>query len=114
MPSSSVPLPEEPFLKFAKLERRQSGVEKPEVSRLLIDATTKWPLPPLSLPKQEFMERALQLWREEGLPALRLKEPWWGVSLGFWNEVHDRHARAAAAGDYYRAGEDYATQRRPF
>ncbi len=39
--------------------------------------------PPVSLPKKEFMERALKLWEKEGLPELKLKEPWYGYSLGY-------------------------------
>ncbi|MCL5957893.1 MAG: UbiD family decarboxylase, partial [Chloroflexi bacterium] len=42
-------------------------------SAILIDATRKWDYPPISLPKQHFMERAIQLWEGEGLPKLKLK-----------------------------------------
>ena len=38
---------------------------------------------PVSLPKKEFMEWALKLWEKEGLPELKLKEPWYGYSLGY-------------------------------
>ncbi len=49
---------------------------KLEASMVLIDATMKWPFPPLSLPTKEFMDDALRIWQEEGLPRLKLREPW--------------------------------------
>lgn len=95
-----------------KLERRTpTDTYRPEASRLFIDATMKWPYPPLSLPKEEFMHEALRLWQQEGLPKLALKEPWWGVNLGFWSEEHEEHTQAAIKGGHYKAGEDYAQQR---
>jgi len=32
------------------------------------------------------MERGHELWQQLGLPALKPKEPWYGVSLGHWTE----------------------------
>jgi len=93
-------------------ERQAEGADVPQASRLLINAVMKWPYPPVSLPRKEFMEEAMRLWREEGLPELELNEPWFGTNLGFWNEEHERHARAAVEGDHYRAGSDYESQRR--
>ena len=87
--------------------------ERPTTSCLLIDATMKWPYPPVSLPTKEFMEKALRIWQEEGLPELKLIEPWWGVNLGFWSEEHKEHAKAAVRGEHYKAGEDYRKRRRP-
>ena len=84
-----------------------------ERSRVLIDATMEQPYPPLSLPKKEFMDEALHIWQEEGLPQLKLKEPWWGINLGAWSEEEEVLARAAVEGDYYKAGELYAQRRRP-
>ena len=89
------------------------GSERPQASRLLIDATLKWSYPPVSLPKKEFMDEALQIWQREGLPQLRLKEPWWGVNLGYWSDEDEDHAMSAIRGDYYKAGEDYAKKRSP-
>src|SRR4029077_13072552 len=40
-------------------------------STMLIDATLKGPMTPLALPKREFMERALEMWKQLGLPPLR-------------------------------------------
>ena len=57
---------------------------------MLIDATLKWPNPPISLPRKEYMEHARELWEKLGLPELKPKEPWHGVSLGHWSE-EDQH-----------------------
>lgn len=85
----------------------------PQASRLLIDATMKWPYPPVSLPKKQFMEEALQLWKQQGLPPLKLKEPWWGYDLGYWSQEHDNEASLATKGEYYKTGERLAQKRRP-
>jgi 4-hydroxy-3-polyprenylbenzoate decarboxylase len=53
-------------------------------SIMLIDATLKWPNPPISLPRRDYMEHARDLWQRLGLPHLKPKEPWYGVSLGYW------------------------------
>ena len=36
----------------------------PKSSRLLLNATMKWPYLPVSLPKKEYMEEAIQLWQK--------------------------------------------------
>ena len=56
-------------------------------STMLIDATLKYPMPPLALPKREFMESALEIWKELRLPEVRLQQPWHGYSLGDWSEA---------------------------
>lgn len=81
-------------------------------SRLLLNATMKWPYPPVSLPKQEYMNRALQIWKEEKLPPLKLKQPWWGHNLGFWPAEWDEQAAMAVKGDYQAVGDILAKQRR--
>lgn len=92
--------------------RRETGSDSlVESSRLLIDATMKWPYPPVSLPKREFMDEALRLWQEEGLPELNLKEPWWGYNLGYWRPEEDERAEMATRGEYYRTGEIDAENR---
>jgi len=88
--------------------RYQARIEN---SYLLINATLKWPYPPISLPKKEYMEEALKIWKAENLPPLQLKDPWWGYSLGLWSEEEDRHATLAAKGEYYRVGEALAERR---
>jgi 4-hydroxy-3-polyprenylbenzoate decarboxylase len=72
-------------------------------SALLIDATRKRPYPPTSLPAREFMENALGIWQELGLPELTLANPWHGYELGEWSDEDRRNATAAVEGRY--AGE---------
>jgi UbiD family decarboxylase len=80
-------------------------------SAMLIDATAKWDYPPLSLPKQEFMERAKKIWEEEGLPNLHLVKPWYGYSMGFWTDEFEDEAQLALKGEYFQTGEKLANQR---
>ena len=68
-------------------------------SGILIDATRKGPYPPVGLPKKPFMEKALEIWKQEGLPPLALKTPWYGYALGLWNAEDDAMADAIARGD---------------
>ena len=91
---SAVPMPE--------IEAR---VDRPPTAGLLIDATRDWPYPPVSLPKKEFMERARQIWEEEGLPPLTPKVPWYGYSLGYWPEEYEQEAELALKGEHYKTGE---------
>ena len=74
----------------------------PRSTALLIDATMPWPYPPLSLPKREFMERAIEMWQGLQLPSLNLKEPWWGYSLGHWTQEEEQEADLAVAGPALR------------
>jgi len=74
-------------------------------SAVLIDATIKWPYPPVSLPKREFMERALQIWKELNLPELNLVEPWYGYSLGYWPKEFEEDAELILKGEHYKIGE---------
>jgi 4-hydroxy-3-polyprenylbenzoate decarboxylase len=80
-------------------------------SALLVDATRKWEYPPVSLPKKQFMENALKIWEEEGLPKLKLREPWYGYTMGDWPSVYDEEAEMAVRGEYYGTGEKLATQK---
>jgi 4-hydroxy-3-polyprenylbenzoate decarboxylase len=80
-------------------------------SALLIDATRKWDYPPVSLPKKEFMERALQIWREQGLPELKLRNPWYGYTLGAWPSELEDEAELAVRGDYYETGKKLEKKR---
>jgi 4-hydroxy-3-polyprenylbenzoate decarboxylase len=86
----------------------------PRSTALLIDATMPWPYPPLSLPKREFMERALEVWQSLQLPALNLKAPWWGYSLGHWTEEEEKEADLAVQGRHYETGEKQKQTRRRF
>ena len=85
--------------------------EGEEDSTLMIDATMKADLPPLALPKKEYMERAKAIWEELGLPALRPQSPWFGYSLGDWLPQWDEAAKRAATGDYLENGRISETRR---
>ncbi|MFC1870475.1 UbiD family decarboxylase [Chloroflexota bacterium] len=93
--------------------RAETNPEMPESSIMLINATLKWPYPPVSLPTKEFMEKALQLWEKEGLPPLKLTEPWWGHNLGYWSDEDKEKAERAVRGEYYQTGDNVATRRMP-
>lgn len=91
--------------------KREHGGE--EDSTLLMDATMKSDMPPLALPKREYMERARAIWDEIGLPALRPQPPWFGYSLGDWLPQWDQAAERAAHGDYLENGRiSYGQQRK--
>jgi 4-hydroxy-3-polyprenylbenzoate decarboxylase len=73
-----------------------------------------WAYPPLSLPKREFMEHAIEIWQGLQLPALNLKVPWWGYSLGHWTEEEEQEAELAVQGRHYETGEKQKQSRRRF
>ena len=76
-----------------------------EDSTVLIDATMKEDLPPLALPKQEYMERAKKVWEELGLPKLRPQSPWFSSSVGGdWLPQWDAAAKRAVEGRYLENG----------
>jgi 4-hydroxy-3-polyprenylbenzoate decarboxylase len=90
--------------------KREHGGE--EDGTLLIDATMKGDMPPLALPKREYMERAKTLWDELGLPPLRPQPPWFGYSLGDWLPEWDAAAERAVKGQYLENGRLSAKERR--
>jgi 4-hydroxy-3-polyprenylbenzoate decarboxylase len=81
-------------------------------STMLVDATLKHPMSPLALPVREYMERAQAIWKELGLPALTIRQPWHGYSLGDWNETWDLFARNAVAGEWEKNGANTVARRR--
>ncbi len=81
-------------------------------STLLIDATLKHDMPPLALPAREFMEGARKIWLELGLPALTVRAPWHGYTLGDWTQTWESFARRAVAGDWEKNGEETARRQR--
>jgi 4-hydroxy-3-polyprenylbenzoate decarboxylase len=83
-----------------------------EEATMLIDATLKADMPPIALPKREYMEHARELWESLGLPPLKPESPWHGYSLGDWSEEWDAMAKRAAAGDYLENGRRSAQLRR--
>lgn len=88
-----------------------STSEFPPTTSILIDATRKWVYPPTSLPRKEFMERAREIWEEEGLPPLKPKAPWWGDLFGYWPEEYQEEAELALKGEHHRTGEKLARER---
>jgi UbiD family decarboxylase len=91
---------------------RRFGEQAHESSCLLIDATLKWGYPPTSLPKREFMEQAIRLWKREELPALNLNSVYWGYPLGHWGAEDEEEAALAVRGEYLKTGARQAEQRR--
>jgi 4-hydroxy-3-polyprenylbenzoate decarboxylase len=83
-----------------------------EDATLLMDATMKEVLPPLALPKQQYMAQARKLWEELGLPKLRAQAPWFGTPAGEWLRVWDEAAARATAGRYLENGRLSAEERR--
>ena len=72
---------------------------------MLCNAILKEPFPPVSLPKREYMENAKKIWEELGLPKLRPQMPWFGYSLGQWDEELDHEAELAVQGRHFETGE---------
>ena len=83
-----------------------------EEASMLIDATLKADMPPIALPKREYMEGAKELWEKLGLPPLKPEAPWHGYSLGDWNDEWDAMAKRAAEGNYLENGRRSAQYRR--
>jgi UbiD family decarboxylase len=83
-----------------------------EDSTLLMDATMKSDMPPLALPKREYMERAQKIWQELNLGPLRPQAPWFGYSLGDWLPQWDEAAERAAKGHYLDNGLISAKKKR--
>ncbi len=88
-----------------------------EDSNLLINATLKYELPPVSLPKREHMERAMVLWEKltdkYDLPALVMQQPWHGyiITESQWTDEYESEAELAVQGRYYETGEKLAGRR---
>jgi 4-hydroxy-3-polyprenylbenzoate decarboxylase len=71
---------------------------------LMIDATLKADMPPLALPRKEFMSRARVIWEELQLPRLTPQPPWHGYELGDWAEQWTDYAKRAVDGDWETNG----------
>jgi 4-hydroxy-3-polyprenylbenzoate decarboxylase len=85
---------------------REHEAEDETDATMLMDATMKEDLPPLALPKQEYMERARKVWEELGLPKLRPQSPWFGSAAGGdWLPYWDEAAKRAAQGRYLENGK---------
>ena len=81
-------------------------------STVLINATQKGPMPPVALPKQEFMEQAKDLWEALDLPKLRPVSPWHGYSLGVWEDAWQTAADNATASKWEDNGAATWARRR--
>ncbi len=71
----------------------------------MIDATRKFPYPPVALPAKGFMEKAKAIWEELGLPPLSPRSPWWGYELGHWTDEEREEADLALRAEHYKTGE---------
>ncbi|MBU2499272.1 MAG: UbiD family decarboxylase [Proteobacteria bacterium] len=101
-----------PFQYFKGLTEHRVEFEEPaNDSALLINAILKQPFPPVSLPKREYMENAARIWEELGLPKIERKYPWYGYSLGQWDEELEEEAALAIKGDHYITGEKLAREK---
>jgi UbiD family decarboxylase len=89
----------------------KSGGRKGDAT-LMIDATSKGPMPPLALPARDYMEKARAIWEELGLPRLAPRPPWHGYSLGDWDAAWDVFARRAVDGTWAESGADTFARRR--
>ena len=89
----------------------KSGGRKGDAT-LMIDATSKGPMPPLALPAREYMENARAIWDELGLPRLTARPPWHGYSLGDWDAAWDVFARRAVDGTWAESGDGTFARRR--
>ncbi|MGH3435856.1 MAG: UbiD family decarboxylase [Sciscionella sp.] len=77
-----------------------------EDSNLLIDATLKDKVPPISLPARPYMTRAREIWEELRLPELSPESPWYGYVLSpdEWPPELQEEADLAVRGRYYETG----------
>lgn len=85
--------------------KRETSGSETQYYRVAIDATTKGPYPPVALPRRDFMERALEIWRNHQLPEPRLRTPWHGYTLGYWSDEDQKLADFIVAGNYKAVGE---------
>ena len=89
----------------------QSGEPEMKVSVMLLNATRKWPYPPVSLPPKDIMEGVIPIWRELGLPPLQLRTPWYGYDLGWWSDAEKEAGRLALQGRHYETGKKMERER---
>jgi len=80
-------------------------------SAMLINACREHPYLPVSLPRQDFMEKALARWQALSLPALDLKTPWHGYALSEWTDENAEEAELAVTGRYFETGAKLKTRR---
>ena len=64
---------------------------------MLINACREHPYLPVSLPRRDFMEKALARWQALSLPPLDLKVPWHGYPLSAWTAENAEEAQLASS-----------------
>ncbi len=90
-----------------------------EDSNLLINATLRFDLPPVSLPGREFMEQAKNRWEELAgkydLPPLRPEAPWHGyvITPSEWTPEYEQEAQLAVQGRYFETGKKLGERAEP-
>ena len=97
---------------IASLDTVRARPQASRIRRMLIDATMKHAMPPLALPKREYMEHAKALWERLGLPPLRPEFPWFGYSLGDWERRSTPTRRPPRAASPWSAANSYRQRRR--
>lgn len=80
-------------------------------STMLIDATLKCNFPPVALPSKEYMDQAKIIWEELGLPGLTPEPPYYGYSLGDWNQRWADGANLASMSRWMERAEIIASER---
>jgi 4-hydroxy-3-polyprenylbenzoate decarboxylase len=80
-------------------------------SAMLINCCREHPYLPVSLPRRDFMEKALARWKSLGLPELNLKSPWHGYPLSQWTEENQAEADFAVTGRYFETGAKLSRRR---
>jgi 4-hydroxy-3-polyprenylbenzoate decarboxylase len=80
-------------------------------SAMLINACREHPYLPVSLPRRDFMEKALTRWKALSLPELNLKAPWHGYPLTEWTDENKQEAEFAVTGRYFETGAKLAKRR---
>jgi 4-hydroxy-3-polyprenylbenzoate decarboxylase len=81
-------------------------------SAMLINACREHPYLPVSLPRRDFMESAIERWKALSLPELQLKTPWHGYPLSAWSDENAGEAQLAVEGRYFETGDKLAALRR--
>ena len=72
----------------------------------------KGDMPPLALPKKEYMEHAKEIWERLQLPTLTPQSPWHGYEMGHWSDDWEDGAVRAVQGFYHLNGENTYARRR--
>ena len=94
--------------------KMESAGARDQYSRVIINATKKYPYPPLALPRKQFMVKALEIWgKHKDLPAPELRPPWHGYEMGYWTEEMQRFADMIVKGQYLEIGDEMAKRQKP-